>query len=58
MIGATAAGATVMVSNAVLVPAEFVAVSVTIDVLAEVGVPLIAPVSVFRLKPAGSPVAV
>ena len=53
MIGATEAGAITMVRTAVLVPAEFVAVSVTNVVPACVGVPLIAPVRGFRARPGG-----
>jgi len=51
------AGLTVIVSVAVPVPVTFVALIVTLDVPAVVGVPLITPVDVFTLKPAGKPVA-
>lgn len=57
-MGATPAGAIVIVSDAALVPVELTAVSATTEVPAVVGVPLIAPVVVLRLKPAGRPVAV
>jgi hypothetical protein len=40
--------------NAELVPPPFVAVSVTVELPAVVGVPVIAPVVVLRLNPAGS----
>ena len=40
--------------KAELMPPLFVAVSVTVEFPAVVGVPLIAPVVVFRLNPAGS----
>lgn len=51
--------ATVMVreSVAVVVPPAFVAPIVTLEVPVAVGVPLIAPVLVLTLKPAGNPVA-
>ena len=47
----------VRLSDAVPLPALFVAVSVTVEVPAVVGVPLMTPVAVFTLKPAGSPLA-
>ena len=40
-----------------LVPTEFVAVRTTLDVPAEVGVPVMEPVAALRLSPEGSPVA-
>jgi hypothetical protein len=51
--------ATVIVSVRVAlpVPLAFVALSVTVDVPAEVGVPEISPVVLFTDNPAGSPVA-
>ena len=51
------AGLTVRVKVAVPVPPAFVALSDTDEVPLAVGVPEIAPVVVFTLKPAGSPVA-
>jgi hypothetical protein len=48
---------TVTVSVPVPVPAALVALNVTVDVPADVGVPEINPVPVFTDKPAGSPVA-
>jgi hypothetical protein len=42
---------------AALVPPAFVAVRLTFEIPAAVGVPLITPVVVFRLRPAGRPVA-
>jgi hypothetical protein len=44
-------------SVAVVVPPAFVAPIVTLEVPVAVGVPLIAPVLVLTLKPAGNPVA-
>ena len=58
MTGGTPAAATVMVSVAVPVPEAFVALSVTTETPATVGVPLIAPVVVLRVRPSGRPVAV
>ena len=43
--------------TAVLVPPAFVAVRLTLEEPAAVGVPLIAPVAVLMLRPAGRPVA-
>ena len=43
--------------TAVLVPPALVAVRLTVNVPAAVGVPVIAPVLVFRLRPLGSPLA-
>ena len=57
MEGATAAGLMVVVSVADPVPIELVALIVTVLFPAAVGVPLITPVVVFTVKPAGSPVA-
>jgi len=51
--------AAAMVSDKVAlpVPVLFVALSVTVDVPAAVGVPAMRPVLVFTLSPAGKPVA-
>jgi len=49
--------ATVTVSVADPVPPALVALIVTVEVAAAVGVPVIWPVVVLTLKPAGSPVA-
>jgi hypothetical protein len=49
--------ATVSVSVAVPVPTAFVALSVTVETPAVVGVPEITPLVVFTVRPAGSPVA-
>ena len=38
-------------------PAEFVALKVTVDVAAAVGVPEITPLVAFTVRPAGNPVA-
>ena len=46
-----------IVSTEVVVPRALVALSVTLDVPAIVGVPLIAPVRGLRVRPAGRPVA-
>ena len=46
-----------IVSVAVPVPAELVALMVTVEFPAVVGVPEINPVVAFTLKPAGRPVA-
>ena len=56
MIGATVIGATVMVSVEVVEPLALVAVRTTRYVPAVRGVPLIAPVSVLRVRPGGRPV--
>ncbi len=53
----SAAGAMVRVRLALPVPALLVALSVTVDVPAAVGVPEIKPVVVLTDKPTGSPVA-
>jgi hypothetical protein len=55
MIGATPAGATVIVSAALPVPTAFVAPSRTGVVPAVVGVPVIAPVVALIARPAGRP---
>ena len=47
----------VSVKVALPVPVLFVALSVTVDVPAAVGVPEMRPVLVFTLSPAGKPVA-
>jgi hypothetical protein len=47
----------VSVRSAVPVPAAFVALRVTVEVPAAVGVPEINPVPVFTDSPAGNPVA-
>ena len=48
---------TVIFNVAEPVPPALVALIVTLDVPAAVGVPVIAPVEVLTLKPAGRPVA-
>ncbi len=53
-----AGGLTVSVSVAVPLPPAFVALRVIAVVPAKVGVPETAPVPVFTVRPAGSPVAV
>jgi len=50
-------GLMVSVNVAVPVPPPLVALTVTVDVPAVVGVPEINPLVVFTVKPAGSPVA-
>jgi hypothetical protein len=50
----TGADLTVSVNMAEPVPAAFVAVSVTVNVPAAVGMPEIVPVDVFTDRPAGS----
>ena len=55
--GTAATGFTWSVSGFVPVPTLFVAESITVKDPDAVGVPLITPVVVFTLKPAGSPVA-
>ncbi len=50
-------GFIVIVNVFVPAPPAFVALSVTLEVPVVVGVPLITPVDVFTLKPAGKPVA-
>ena len=57
MTGAEAEGLTVITNVAEPVPALFVAETVTLDVPATVGVPVIAPLVVLRFSPAGKPVA-
>jgi len=42
-----------MLSTLVTLPAEFVALTVKLDVPAVVGVPVIAPVVAFKFKPVG-----
>ena len=54
---AGAADAMVSVRVALPVPALLVALSVTVDVAADVGVPEISPVPVLTDKPAGKPAA-
>ena len=53
----SAAEVTVMLKVAVPVPMELVALRATLKVPTLVGVPLMRPVCVFTLKPAGSPLA-
>ncbi len=57
MITGGAGGLMVMVSVAVPVPPAFVALIVTVNVPAAVGVPEITPVEVFTANPAGNPLA-
>jgi hypothetical protein len=57
LVIAGGATATVTVRVAFPVPPAFVALSVTVEVPAVVGVPEIAPVAVFTVRPAGNPVA-
>ena len=57
MTGALPAAATVIVSVALPVPVAFVAPSNTLVVPVAVGVPVMAPVAVFTVRPAGSGVA-
>ena len=57
MIGATPAGATVIVSAALPVPTAFVAPSNTGVVPTVVGVPEMIPVVALRTRPAGSGLA-
>ncbi len=52
------AGLIVIVKTFVPVPVIFVALSVSINVPVDVGVPLIIPVDVLTVNPAGNPVAV
>ena len=54
----TGAGTEIVSDKVALpVPVLFVALSVTVDVPAAVGVPEMRPVLVFTLRPAGKPVA-
>jgi hypothetical protein len=55
--GAEAEGLTVITNVAEPVPALFVAETVTLDVPATVGFPVIVPVDVLMLSPPGNPVA-
>jgi hypothetical protein len=57
IIGGAVTAAIVTVSVAFPVPPLFVALSVTVEVPAAVGVPVIDPVAEFTAKPAGNPVA-
>jgi hypothetical protein len=59
MTGAVTAGAaaTVIVRALVAEPAALVALKVTAEVAAAVGVPEIVPLVAFTVRPAGSPVA-
>ncbi|NBR70456.1 MAG: hypothetical protein EBT69_09835 [Verrucomicrobia bacterium] len=59
MTGAVTAGAAAIVMLKALVPepAEFVALRVTADVAAALGVPEISPLVALTVRPAGSPVA-
>ena len=53
----TGAAATVIVRILVAEPTELVALRVTAEVAAAVGVPEILPLVAFTIRPAGSPVA-
>ena len=53
----TGAAATVIVSVLVADPPALVALRVTVEVAAAVGVPEILPLVAFTIRPAGSPVA-
>ena len=53
IVGTTAVLLIVMLRTLVAFPTLFVALTVKLDVAAVVGVPVIAPVDVFKLKPAG-----
>ncbi len=53
----TGAAATVIVRILVAEPTELVALRVTAEVAAAVGVPEITPLVAFTVRPAGSPVA-
>jgi len=53
MVGATGAELMTMLSALVAFPALFVALTVKLNVVAVVGVPVIAPVDVFKLRPPG-----
>jgi hypothetical protein len=53
----TGAAATVIVRILVAEPTELVALRVTAEVAAAVGVPEITPLAAFTVSPAGSPVA-
>ena len=57
VITGVAGGLIVIVKVALPVPPALVALIVTVNVPEAVGVPEIAPVDVFTVKPAGSPVA-
>jgi hypothetical protein len=57
MTGAAEAAFTVIANEALPVPPALVAEIVTLLVSAALGVPVIAPVPVLMLKPAGRPVA-
>ena len=57
MTGAAPAAFTVRIKVALPVPPALVALMVTLLVPAAVGVPVISPVPVLMLKPAGRPVA-
>ena len=52
-----AGGNTVIVNVALSVPPALLALIVTLEVPADAGVPLINPVPVFTLNPAGNPLA-
>jgi hypothetical protein len=56
-IESVAAVATVSIRDALPVPTLFVALRVTVEAPADVGVPEIRPVAVLTDKPAGKPVA-
>ena len=53
IVGVTCTGLMTMLSALVAFPALFDALTVKFDVPAAVGVPVIAPVASFKLKPAG-----
>jgi hypothetical protein len=57
LVIAGGATAIVTVRVALPVPPAFVALSVTVEVPAAVGVPEITPVAVFTIRPVGNPVA-
>jgi hypothetical protein len=57
LVIAGAATAIVNVSVAFPVPVLLVALSVTVEVAADVGVPEISPVAAFTVRPAGNPAA-
>jgi len=54
IVGATGTGLMTILSTLVVFPAAFIALIVKLDVPSVVGVPVIAPLAVFKLNPAGS----